>query len=399
MKYDFVVIGANGLQGKIVSKFLLEDGYSVLLCAISDYGMEKLIERPKADFAEIDLRKMDKAKRVVKRGNSSILINCAVDDFNLLVTQMALELGMNYIDLGGEEVMYYEQLKLSDEFKKKGLIGIAGIGSTPGITNVMLRYVKDEFDTIDTVHLGFAWNSNKEAFVTPFSIDAIAYEFMEPAKIFEKGKYIERMPQECSINYRYKSIGSQKTQHTKHIEHHTFYDFLKDKGIKNIAVLSSFPRHSHSAITALINLGFMSKEVIDVNGVLVRPLDFTIEALRRIPVPEGYTEKENLFLKVFGTKNKKKKTIEMDCLAGTLPGWEDATCNVDTGFPAAILAEMILRGEISDKGMFSPEFVIPPEPFFKKLGENQIWVYKDGKRINAPEKAGKNITSLAVKKA
>ena len=399
MKYDFVVIGANGLQGKIVSKFLLKDGYSVLLCAISDYGMEKLIEYPKADFAEIDLRKMEKVKRTVKKSGSSVLINCAVDDFNLLVTQMALELGMNYIDLGGEEVMYYEQLKLSDEFKKKGLIGIAGIGSTPGITNVMLRYVKDEFDTIDTVHLGFAWNSNKEAFVTPFSIDAIAYEFMEPAKIFEKGKYIERMPQECSINYRYKSIGSQKTQHTKHIEHHTFYDFLKDKGIKNIAVLSSFPRHSHSAITALINLGFMSKEVIDVNGVLVRPLDFTIEALRRIPVPEGYTEKENLFLKVFGTKNKKKKTIEMDCLAGTLPGWEDATCNVDTGFPAAILAEMILRGEISDKGMFSPEFVIPPEPFFKKLGENQIWVYKDGKRINAPEKARKSVPSLAAKKA
>ena len=399
MKYDFVVIGANGLQGKIVSKFLLKKGYSVLLCAISDYGMEELIKHPKADFVHIDLRKMDKVKRDVKKSGSSVLINCAVDDYNLFVTQMSLDLGMNYIDLGSEEVMYYDQLKLSDEFKKKGLIGITGIGSTPGITNVMLRYIKDEFDTIDTVHLGFAWNSNKEVFVTPFSIDAIAYEFTEPAKIFEKGKYIERPPLECSINYRYKSIGSQKTQHTKHIEHHTFNDFLKDKGVKNIAVLSSFPRHSHSSIMALINLGFMSKEVLDVNGTPIRPLDFTIEVLRRIQVPEGYTEKENLFLKIYGTKNKKKKFVEMDCVAGTLPGWEDATCNVDTGFPAAILAEMILKGEISDKGMFSPEFVIPPEPFFKKLGENQIWVYKDGKRINAPEKAGRNAASLAVKKA
>jgi saccharopine dehydrogenase-like NADP-dependent oxidoreductase len=287
-----------------------------------------------------------------------------------------LDLGMNYIDLGSEEVMYYDQLKLGEEFKKKNLIGITGIGSTPGITNVMLRYIKDEFDTIDTVHLGFAWNSNKEAFVTPFSIDAIAYEFTEPAKIFEKGKYIERMPFECSIGYRYKSIGSQKTQHTKHIEHHSFYDFLKDKGVKNIAVLSSFPRHSHSAITALINLGFMSKEILDVNGTPIRPLDFTIEVLRRIPVPEGYTEKENLFLKVYGVKNKKKKFIEMDCLAGTLPGWEDATCNVDTGFPAAILAEMIFRNEIPEKGMFSPEFIIPPLPFLPSLARENYGFIK-----------------------
>lgn len=385
MKYDFVVIGANGIQGKIVSKFLLKDEYSVLLCAINDYGIEKLIEHPKANFRKIDLRRMDKVKRVVEKSGSSVLINCALDDYNFFVTRMSLELGMNYIDLGSEEMMYYEQFKLGEEFKKKGLIGITGIGSTPGITNVMLRYVKDEFDTIDTVHLGFAWNSNKKTFVSPFSIDAIACEFTELAKILEKGKYIERMPDTCLINYRYKSIGRQKTQYTKHIEHHTFYDFLKDKGIKNIAVLSSFPRHSRSAIMDLMSLGFMSKEELDINGTFIRPLDFTIEVLRRILVPEGYSEKENLFLKVYGIKNKKKKFIEMDCLAGTLLGWEDATCNVDTGFPTAILGEMVLRGEILEKGMFSPEFIVPPEPFFKRLGENKIWIYKNGKRINVPK--------------
>ena len=75
----------------------------------------------------------------------------------------------------------------------------------------------------------------------------------------------------------------------------------------------------------------------------------------------------------------------MDCTAGTLPGWEDATCNVDTGFPAAILAEMIFKNEIPDRGMFSPEFVIPPIPFFAELGKRKLWVYKDGERINGPK--------------
>jgi saccharopine dehydrogenase (NAD+, L-lysine-forming) len=390
MKYDFVVVGANGIQGKIVSKFLLEDGYSLLLCAIDDYGIENLIDHPKADFVEIDLRKMDKVKRAVKKSGSKILVNCAVDDYNLVVTKMALDLGMNYIDLGSEEAMYYDQLKLGKEFKEKDLIGVTGIGSTPGINNVMLRYIKDEFDTIETVHLGFAWDSNIPVFVTPFSIDAIAYEFGEPAKIFENGEYVLKMPSECDIGYYYKTIGKQRTQYTKHIEHHSMRDYLKDKGIKNIVVLSSFPTHSHSALMALIKLGFMSKQEINVNGVMIRPLDFTIDALRHISIPEGYTEKENIFLKVFGKKNGKDKTMEMDCTAGTLPGWEDATCNVDTGFPTAILAEMIFKDEIKEKGMFSPEFVIPPEPFFAELGKRKLWVYKDGERINGPKNGNGN---------
>lgn len=388
MKYDFAVIGANGIQGKIVSKMLLEDGHSVLMCAISDYGIEKLIDHPKADFAEIDLRQMNKVTRIIKKSGAKVVVNCAVDDFNLAITQMSLDLGINYVDLGSEEAMYYEQLKLSPEFRKKNLVGVTGIGSTPGITNVMLRHIKDEFDAIETIHLGFAWDSNMPVFVTPFSIDAIAYEFGEPAKIFENGEHVLKMPHECSIGYYYKTIGKQRTQYTKHIEHHSMYDYLKDKGIKNIVVLSSFPSHSHSAITALMKLGFMSKQEINVNGVMMKPLDFTIEALRHIPVPEGYTEKENLFLKVFGKKNGRAKTIEMDCTAGTQPGWEDATCNVDTGFPTAILAEMIFRDEIPDRGMFSPEFVIPPIPFFTELGKRKLWVYKDGERINGPKNGG-----------
>ena len=72
----------------------------------------------------------------------------------------------------------------------------------------------------------------------------------------------------------------------------------------------------------------------------------------------------------------------MDCVAGTLPGWEDAACNIDTGFPASILAQMIKSGKIAEKGFFSPEYVVPPEPFFEELGKRKIWIYDNGKRIN-----------------
>ena len=39
----------------------------------------------------------------------------------------------------------------------------------------------------------------------------------------------------------------------------------------------------------------------------------------------------------------------------------------DTGFPAAIGALMLGRGEYSGVGVQAPENVVPPEPFFKEL--------------------------------
>lgn len=382
MQYDFVVIAANGIQGRIVSRALLEDGYSVLLCANDDYKMDKLIDYEKADFTLIDLKQMAHVRRLVKKSGAAVIVNCAIDDYNLAVTKIALDLGINFVDLGSEKQMLYDQLALDQDFKQKGIIGITGMGSTPGITNVMLRYVQPQFDTIHTVHVGFTWDSNMPVFVTPFSIDAISYEFSEPAEMLENGEFVHKYPDENTVNYYYKGIGKQKTRYTKHIEHHSFYEYLKDIGIQNISVFSSFPSHSYYPLKALVDLGLTSKEPIDVNGVAIRPLDFTSEVLRRIPVPAGYTEKENLWLKVFGKKDGEEKTVKMDCNVGTQNGWEDATCNIDTAFPAVIIAEMIKTGTIHEKGLFSPEFIIQPEPFFAELSKRKLWVYENGKKIN-----------------
>jgi len=388
MKYDFVVVGANGMQGKIASRDLLENGYSVLLCAIDDFGLDSLLEHKRSGLALINLKEPEKTKRVLKKSGAKIVVNCAIDDFNLVVTEICLELGLHYIDLGSWETMTYSQLALHEKFKEKNILALIGSGSTPGITNVMLRHIKPSFDTIHTVHVGFAWNSNMPVFVPPFSLDAIAYEFTNKAKVFENGKYIERKPQECPFQYEYKGIGKQTTWYADHMEHFTFYELLKDMGIKNIAVCSSFPDHSREAIQTLINLGFTKykksgdSHEIKVNGVAIDIMNFSEEVLRRIPIPENYKEKENLWLKVWGTKNGQDKFVEMDALAETLPGWEDATCNVDTGMPVSIMAQMMFNDVIKETGVLAPEFVVPPEPFFAELAKRQIWIYKNGRKIN-----------------
>jgi len=41
-KFDFVILGATGMQGSIVSKELLDKKYNVLLCDKNDYHKDNL---------------------------------------------------------------------------------------------------------------------------------------------------------------------------------------------------------------------------------------------------------------------------------------------------------------------------------------------------------------------
>src|SRR3989338_6754703 len=119
--YDFVVIGANGIQGKIVARDLLECGHSALLAATDDYGLDSLLEYKKSGFAQIDLRKIDRVKKILKKSGSMVAVNCAIDDFALAVTKACLDLGINYVDLGTDEEMTWDQFNLSPEFRAKKL--------------------------------------------------------------------------------------------------------------------------------------------------------------------------------------------------------------------------------------------------------------------------------------
>ena len=72
----------------------------------------------------------------------------------------------------------------------------------------------------------------------------------------------------------------------------------------------------------------------------------------------------------------------MICHVPTLPGWEDAGCNIDTGMPASIMAQMIKKEIINDRGSFAPEGVVPPIPFFEELRKRKMIVLENGKIIN-----------------
>ena len=384
MKYDFLVIGSSGMQGKIVTRDLLESGYKVFCADLYRDGSESnLSEYPGTPFEFIDLRKYDEVKSLVNKTLSKIVVNCAEGDWNHDVYRVCIEEKRHVIDLGSDVPMTKAQISMHPNFKDADLTAITGCGSTPGINNIMLKYASESFNEIDTIELGFAWDSNVKKFVVPFSIESIIEELTDAAPLVENEQWLEKIPSNTEVIREFREIGSQKCYLVRHPETYTFMQDYKEYKPKNIRFYAGFPDHSLEVLRKIIELGLGQKDLLTFEKTEIRPVDALSRILTKLPRPENYTEKENLWVEVSGKdKEGSIKITRMECIVSTLPGWSDAGCNVDTGFPASIIAQMILDGRINARGSFAPDIAVPTNEFFKELKKKGMIVFQDGNAIN-----------------
>lgn len=383
MVFDFVVLGATGMQGRIVSRDLLENGFKILMCGRDKKRVESLLKRyKKSAFKSFDARDVDLTAKTVRESGAKVVVNCVEGDWNLNILLSCMKAGASCIDLGSEIWMTKAQLKLHDKMMKIGAVSITGCGSVPGVGNVMLRYSAEKFDKIDTIEVGFSWDSNIKKFVVPFSIQSIIEEFTDPAPVVERRKFIKKIPLSSIIEDYHRKIGKQKEFFVRHPETYTFYQTYKDKGLKNVRFYAGFPQHSFEKIMAMIELGFGGKEPIEFEGKKIVPVQFLTALLKNLETPKGYKEQENLWVSVKGKKHNTPRELLMECIVPTIKGWENAGCNIDTGMPASIIAQMIKSGKIKDAGSFAPEQIVPAEPFFEELAKRKMVVLENGKKIN-----------------
>ena len=381
MKFDFVVLGATGEEGNIASKDLLESGYSVLLCGRNKSRVKNLLEYKKAKFVYVDLNNVEKTASILKKSGAKIAVNCAELRMNINAMKACLISGLHYLDLGGLQKMTIQQYKFDKNFKKRKLTALLGCGSTPGISNIMVAYAVDKMDFVEHIEVGFAWDSNIKKFILPYSIESIVHELTTDPIVLDNGKF--KKTKACSFEgaLKFKGVEKQNTYCIVHSEVFTFKKYFEKKGLKFVHYKAGFPEHSFRVLDMLIKLGFGSKEPIKINGINLRPIDFTREVLKKIARPKNYKETEDIWIKVYGKSDGKPKKIEMDCVVKTLKGWENYGSNINTGMSISIMAQMLNKNLINKNGITAPEEAVPPMLFFKELKKRGMRVYEDDREI------------------
>jgi len=381
---DVLILGGAGMQGRIAARDLLEHGKLIVIADMQRESAARFFEKyPQVPFELVNLESINDTVDLIKKVKPKVVVNCAEADWDLNVYKAALEAGVHVIDLGSTISMTKKQLAMGPFFKLEGLTAITGCGSTPGINNVALHYAHAQLDRLHDIEAGFVWDSNIKEFVVPFSIMSVIYEFTESAPYIESNQWKKATPLETVEEREFREIGRQKVFLVRHPETFTFYLYNMNDGVKNMKYYAGFPDHSFNKIVEFIKSGQGDDETeITVDGKVMTPLKKLSWDLRTSTFPPGYTEKENLWVKANGIKDGKPKEIMMETIVDTLPGWEDAGCNIDTGMPASIIAQMILDGRILKRGSFAPGPVVPTQEFFKELRARQMVVYCNGEVIN-----------------
>src|SRR5919198_4697126 len=144
------VLGA-GAMGSAAARLLARHPDVELLVLDADAGRaEAVAERCGATGRGFDARS-DELGTILRDVRS--VAACLPYRLNLQVMEAALAAGCHYADLGGLYHVTLEQWGLHDRFRDAGLSAVMGIGSAPGITNVLARLGADALDVVTSIDM------------------------------------------------------------------------------------------------------------------------------------------------------------------------------------------------------------------------------------------------------
>ena len=185
-----------------VSEIILGDINLNLAKRVADrIGSEKVVPK------RVDASSLDSLVEAA-RGVDAV-INLTLPRFNLNVMRAALKCGAHYVDTASGpdldlhpiDYMVGKQLEMDEEWKKAGLTALISCGATPGLTNVLARYLCDELERVHEVRFRVGEAPvRKEKVVKTWNPGwspevALLYR-SSPAVVFEDGGYKRYPP--CS---------------------------------------------------------------------------------------------------------------------------------------------------------------------------------------------------------
>ncbi len=377
-----VVLGGAGKMGSIAVQTLAQDA-RVHEVVLADYNLEnaravaEVIGSPKVQVAFVDVTDPE-GLRAVLRG-ADACVNAVVYYFNMPIMEACLDEKVPYVDMGGLFHGTRKQLQLHDRYAAAGVAAVLGMGSAPGIPNVQARYAADRLDTVEYIRIydGILPPPEDEVRFT-YAVPTILDEMTLSPMVYRDGEFVEMPPLSEFEDYCFvEPLGVLPMHLSLHSEVATLPLSFQHKGVREVFFKINFWGLSRTAVeklSVLAEFGLHKKEPVRTKrGVEVSPRE-VLEAVLEPYVPPVTaflappTRKPPQWVKeivteVKGTKDGETVVYRLGTttVKGALP----------TGAAPALTAIWLAQGRVP-AGVYPPEQVIEPEPFFDELAALDI---------------------------
>ncbi len=292
--------------------------------------------------------------------------------YDFKVTQAAIEARVNGIDVASTE----EQYGLDTKARKAGITYVAGCGATPGTTNLMAKYGIQKLDLAEEVQIAFA--AFRCTAIAPGLLYTTLWEFdpsVEDRIYYEDGKLVRVGPLEGEkIVEFHEQIGKQEVCYVPHEEPRTLSQTFPQ--LKKIEMRGCFPPDTMDLVKTLVKYNFYQKELVEIDGAKVKPIDFIFNFLLQSPAAkENPLWAYGLVVEVTGVKNGKPAKVVLKNSHPSMNEWGGRSAySKNVGIPLSIGAQMVAAGKVKQKGVLPPEACFDPFEFFKELSKRGIRV-------------------------
>ena len=380
-----VVLGGGGAMGRVTVRTLAEDARvtQITVADLSEAAARRTIDwlangRDKATPMACDVRDGEALAKLLR--GADVVLNATDYPFNLDVMRAALAARVPYADLGGLFHMTRRQYELDGAFAEAGLTAVLGIGSTPGITNVLARYADDQLDTVERldVRIGSAdLRAGDAPFAPPYSIRTILDECTLEPMVFSAGetRAVPALSGQESIVFP-APIGPATAMYTLHSEVALFPISFGERGLKHASFKIAFPPGFLDQLRLLVDLGLASTTPIAVRGarkgqtVQIAPREALVALLqqRAGALPAGEPDDCDV-LRVVAAGERAGVPVELTEEMVVLPysPWGIGAGDLDTGAPLAIAGILLASGAARLPGAHGAERVFDPAAFLGEL--------------------------------
>jgi saccharopine dehydrogenase (NAD+, L-lysine-forming) len=276
-----------------------------------------------------------------------VLVNSAAYRINLAAMRACLDAGCHYLDLGGLYHVTAEQLRMSGEFERSGLLALLGIGSAPGKTNLLAARAMRELPgsplSISILAAGRDLDPPSGPSF-PYAVRTLLDEItMAPMALID-GRPRELRPLQAGPRVDFGDpIGEGNTIFTLHSEVLTFGDSFEAPNVT--FALSLSPR----VLESLQELRGASEErVAEVGRSASPPSAKTVS----VHIVEAAAADVMVRARSFTPPNE---------------AWGLGGGIVSTATPAAAAVRLLARGSITARGALPPESCIDPDEMFAEL--------------------------------
>jgi len=352
---------------------------STAVMMLDAYGIDEMkIGDMNAEFAEkianqltcnakaikCNARNPDELKEVIK--GSDVVLNCIGPfyEFGPPILKASIEEGVNYVDVCDDLDATIEQLKLSDLAKEKGVSALIGMGSSPGLANLLAKFCENfmEVESVDIYHAHGGEETEGAAVVKhrihsmkmdiPVFIDG---EFKNVRLFEESGKALEEVVE-------FPEIGTFNVYAYPHPETITLPKYMKNvKRVTNLGLV--LPPEYAELIKTIVKIGMAEEKPIKIGDLEIAAIDFAVAFIlsKREELIEkaGMTEPVGSLMVVVGGKMNGKSEKLSFALSSRGQGMGEGT-----GIPAAIGVILMGEGKITEKGVLPPEACVNPMDVF-----------------------------------